>query len=246
MKNSDFYNELSENYDDMLGFDKALLKRKDVLSKFIINDFKNAIDIGCGTGLDSISLALNGLNITAFDTSELMISKARQNAKDRDLNIRFISSPFNKKNVLQVSKADIIVSLGNAFANIKENDLNKIIELSYSQLNEGGSFLFQVLNYDLIRKENKRIVNITGRNNKMYVRFYDIEKNLLRFNILIIDSTKTSNFSLISTELYEYNKDWFSNALKKSGFRKIKYMGDFAGSPFSKNKSKDLIILAVK
>ena len=246
MKNSDFYNELSENYDDMLGFDKALLKRKDVLSKFIINDFKNAIDIGCGTGLDSISLALNGLNITAFDTSELMISKARQNAKDRDLNIRFISSPFNKKNVLQVSKADIIVSLGNAFANIKENDLNKIIELSYSQLNEGGSFLFQVLNYDLIRKENKRIVNITGKNNKMYVRFYDIEKKILRFNILTINSKNTSDYNLITTELYEYNKDWFSNALKNSGFRKIKYMGDFAGSPFSKNKSKDLIILAVK
>ena len=246
MKNSDFYNALSENYDDMLGFDNALLKRKDVLSKFITNDFENAIDIGCGTGLDSISLALNGLNVTAFDTSELMISKARQNAKDRNLNIRFINSPFIKKNVRQISKNDIIVSLGNAFANIKENDLNKIIKLSYSLLSKGGSFLFQVLNYDLIRKENKRIVNITGKNNKMYVRFYDIEKKILRFNILTINSKNTSDYNLITTELYEYNKDWFSNALKNSGFRKIKYMGDFAGSPFSKNKSKDLIILAVK
>jgi len=98
----------------------------------------------------------------------------------------------------------------------------------------------------LIRKENKRIVNITSKSGNTFIRFYDIEKILLRFNILTINNTKTSDYSLISTELYEHNKIWFSSAIKKSGFKKIKYMGDFAGSPFNVNKSKDLIVLAVK
>ncbi|MFA7360719.1 MAG: methyltransferase domain-containing protein [Candidatus Kapaibacterium sp.] len=246
MKNPEFYNALSENYDDMLGFDNALQKRKDILSKLIDSKFKNAIDIGCGTGLDSVSLALNGLKVTGFDTSKLMISKARKNAKERNLNIRFISAPFSKVNITKSQKADLVVSLGNAFANIKEKELIGIIKLAYSVLNEGGSFLFQVLNYDLIRKENKRIVNITSRNSNTFIRFYDIEKKLLRFNILTINNTNTSDFNLISTELYEHNKIWFNRGLKKSGFKKIKYMGDFAGSPFNVNKSKDLIVLAVK
>lgn len=246
MKNSDFYNSLSENYDDMLGFENALQKRKNLLSKFIDSNYRNAIDIGCGTGLDSISLALNGLKVTGFDTSEFMISRARKNAKERNLNVRFINAPFNKINISKCKNTDLIVSLGNAFANIKKNELKGIIKLAYDVLNHGGRFLFQVLNYDLIRKENKRIVNITSKNEKTFIRFYDIEKNLLRFNILTINSINTPNNTLISTELFEYNKIWFSTALKKSGFNNIRFMGDFAGTPFEKNKSKDLIILALK
>ena len=246
MKNSDFYNALSENYDNMLGFENALQKRKNVLNKFIRSNYKTAIDIGCGTGLDSVSLALIGLKVTGFDTSKLMISQARKNALQRNLRLQFISAPFDIVNVSKSKKADLVVSLGNAFANIKESDLKSIIKLTYNILNEGGSFLFQVLNYDLIRKENKRIVNITSKNEKTFIRFYDIEKKLLRFNFLIVSSKDSSDYNLISTQLYEHNKTWFSSALKNSGFKKIKYLGDFAGSPFNVNKSKDLIILAEK
>jgi len=127
MKNPDFYNALSENYDDMLGFENALQKRKNVLSEFIDSNYKNAIDIGCGTGLDSVSLSLNGLKVTGFDTSEQMISKARKNAKKRNLNIRFISAPFSKVNIPKSQNVDLVVSLGNAFANIKEKELIGII-----------------------------------------------------------------------------------------------------------------------
>ena len=246
MRNPDFYNALSENYDNMLGFENALQKRTNALSKFIHNSYKTTIDIGCGTGLDSVSLALNGLKVTGYDTSVQMISKARENAKKRNLKIHFINAPFSKARITKSTKADLVVSLGNAFANIKEKDLKGIINIAHEVLNEGGSFLFQVLNYDLIRKENKRIVNITSKNGITFIRFYDIEKNLLRFNILTVNETNTSDYSLISTELYKHNKIWFSSVLKKSGFKKIKYMGDFAGTPFSAGKSKDLIILATK
>lgn len=246
MKNHDFYNALSANYDNMLGFENALLRRKNLLANFIHNNYKNAIDIGCGTGLDSVSLALNGLNVTGFDTSGQMIINARKNARQRNLDIRFISAPFSKDNVPKNKKADLVVSLGNAFANIQERELIKIIKLVYDVLSDGGSFLFQVLNYDLIRKENKRIVNITSKNDNTFIRFYDIEKKFLRFNILTISNKNASDYNLISTELYEHSKKWFSSVLNKTRFKKIKYMGDFGGSPYNINKSKDLIVLAFK
>ena len=107
-------------------------------------------------------------------------------------------------------------------------------------------FLFQVLNYDLIRKENKRIVNITGKDGNMFVRFYDFVGKNITFNILSFKSDNTTEHKLISTTLYGYNRKFFAEHLKSAGFTKIKYMGDFAGTPFSVKSSKDLIVLAVK
>lgn len=246
MKNPDFYNVLSRDYDSMLNFDTALQKRSAVLNKFIGKDFRNAADIGCGTGLDSISLAMHGLHVTAFDTSDDMISKARLNASKRNLIVKFINAPFTSRTAGNGEKYDIILSLGNAFANIKEKELINIIKLSGKHLNKNGIFLFQVLNYDLIRKENKRIVNITGKDGNMFVRFYDFVGKNITFNILSFKSDNTTEHKLISTTLYGYNRKFFAEHLKSAGFTKIKYMGDFAGTPFSVKSSKDLIVLAVK
>ncbi len=246
MKNPDFYNALSQNYDSMLNFESALQKRSALLRNFIRDSYKYAVDIGCGTGLDSISLALGNLKVTAYDTSGDMVAKARRNAAKRNLNINFINAPYSVKTINKNLKPDIILSLGNAFANIKEIDLKRIINLSYRHLNHGGIFLFQVLNYDLIRKENKRIVNITGKDGTMFVRFYDFVKDSITFNILSFGAAEPSAYSLISTPLYGYNKSFFSKSLKPSGYKKVKYMSDFTGAPFNPQKSKDLIILAEK
>jgi SAM-dependent methyltransferase len=230
----------------MLDFDKLVNVRTDVLKKFIRNGYKNAIDIGCGTGADSIALARNGLKVTGYDTSKKMLQKARLNSKQKNLRIRYFNSPVQNIDAHNHSKFDIVVSLGNAIANISPAVLNKIIRKVYKLLKPGGSFVFQILNYDSVRKADKRIVNITRGKGNMFIRFYDFEMNKLIFNILRVNESSLKEYDLITTELFEYKVKDLKTILNKAGFKKINYYSDLNKSKFLQKTSKDLIVTAIK
>ena len=136
MKNNDFYDYLSAEYDSMLNFSKLVDTRTEVLKKFIKSGYKNSIDIGCGTGADSIALRKNGVKVTGYDTSLKMIQKAKLNTKERNLKIRFSNSPVQNLGHLHNLKYDFVVSLGNAVSNIDPGTLNKIFNRVYKLLNQ--------------------------------------------------------------------------------------------------------------
>lgn len=245
MKNNTFYDNISSEYDEMINLQKLIYFRRELLKKFIKSDYKSAIDIGCGTGADSIALTMNGLRVKGYDPSAKMIKKARENAKEFNTSIKFINSEFRIKST-DKDKTDIVVSLGNAFANIEQKNICKIIKNVYASLRHEGIFLFQLLNYGLIRKEKKRIVNITENGYNIFIRFYDIIKEGITFNILTIQKKDLKEHNLITTELYEHSKDFLIKELNKAGFANIALFGDFKGTNFNKQNSKDLIILAKK
>ena len=56
-----FYDELASEYDEMISFETAIDKKKILLQTFINQNSKNAADIGCGSGVDSIALSLSGI-----------------------------------------------------------------------------------------------------------------------------------------------------------------------------------------
>jgi len=103
--NSTFYNSASAYYDKMIDFDSALQKRKILLSNFIDDNIKSVADVGCGTGVDSISLSQLGLNVTAFDPSSEMINTARTNSEK--IIVKLISTPL----VRMKFQRHIIISL---------------------------------------------------------------------------------------------------------------------------------------
>jgi 2-polyprenyl-3-methyl-5-hydroxy-6-metoxy-1,4-benzoquinol methylase len=230
----------------MLNFDNLVKTRTEVLKKFIKNSYKNGIDIGCGTGADSIALTMNGINMTGYDTSLKMIQKAKLNAGKRKLKIKFSKTPVQNLANLHNLKYDFVVSLGNAIANIDQGTLNRIFNRVNKLLKPEGSFLIQILNYESIRKSNKRIVNITRGKDSIFVRFYDFDKNRLSFNVLRINDKTLQEYNLITTELYEYKKGDLKKLLAKNGFNKIKFYSDLNKSAFNSKTSKDLIILAEK
>ena len=87
--NSSFYDEIAPDYDEMISFESAVEKKKTLIKNLIDPSVKTAADIGCGTGVDSIALSLNGLNVFAFDPSEKMISIAKTNSKKMNTNVEF-------------------------------------------------------------------------------------------------------------------------------------------------------------
>src|SRR3989339_585278 len=180
---NDFYDAVSDIYEQMIDFKKNLALRVDAYKNIFPNEGKIA-DIGSGIGLDSIALALNGHSVTAFDISPKMIEQVKLNAAKYNVNISSQIYSFQNLPKSFNGKFNNVVSVGNTIAHVNSKQLNRAMNKMYDLLLPGGKIFLHILNYQLIKNENKRINNIANRDEKIIIRFYDFRKDNLDFNIL--------------------------------------------------------------
>jgi glycine/sarcosine N-methyltransferase len=246
LPNKVFYDELASDYDNMISFEKAVEIKKKLFKNFVTDEMKSAADIGCGSGVDSIALASLGLKVTSFDPSSEMLKSAEANAEINNAEIAFrnysadsIPTEFN-------DNFELVVSLGNTFANIPKESFKASLKRCYNILKPKGQLLIQVLNYEKILNEKKRIVNITEAGDKYFIRFYDFLEEHILFNILTFSKEKPSDNKLISTKVYPYSVKNFESGLKGAGFNSVQFYSDFQFSPYNKEQAKDLFLLAIR
>jgi glycine/sarcosine N-methyltransferase len=241
-----FFDNISSFYDDMIGFDAALEQRTAALKNFIVDKMEYAADIGCGTGLDSISLFKSGLKVRAFDVSAGMIEKAEQNAEKHGAKIKFYNSDFEGIPEIFNSSFDLVVSLGNTIANVTSDNIEKAAARIYDILKPGGRVVIQILNYERIKKNNERIVNITKNDTSTFVRFYDFPDKNINFNILrfTTDNPKERNMDTIT--LYPYSEGELRTYLEKNKFRDIEVYGSLSQKEYISGESSDLVVSAYK
>jgi len=230
----------------MIDFDSALQKRKILLSNFVDEKIKSIADVGCGTGVDSISLSQLRLNVTSFDPSAEMINTARTNSDKHNCKIDFHTFGANEIPKTYYNKFDLVVSLGNTLANIPFTKIEKSVVKLFKLLKKDGRVLIQILNYEKILSEKERIVNITKKDEEYFIRFYDFGKKDLTFNILKFNSDQTTKKELISTKIFPYTAKELKKIFKEAGFKKIKLFGSLDKKSFVARTSTDSILFAQK
>ncbi len=206
MKNSDFYNNLASDYDEMINFDKSLANKVKALKHFIKPEFKTALDLGCGSGADSIALTKNGLKVDAVDHSQKMINKAKLNTKVHNVDADFIYSNLNN---LHLNKEyDLIVSLGNTIANISSIELDTLIKKLKNNLSNDGLIIFQTINYATLPNSGLHILNEFENQSLLIRRLYKIRNGYIDFIIEKKDKL-TNKKSEIITKLYPHSSSDF-------------------------------------
>ena len=179
MENKDFYDYLANVYDKMIDFDAALKRRKELLAN-IVGSYKTAADLGCGTGIDSIALSSLGLTVDAYDASEQMINRARENAIKHNAEISFYNSPLEEIPVSKSKIYDLIVSLGNTLATLNEDQLRHTMIKCNSLLAGNGKIIIQMLNYNIIH-DNSHLIYDTENDEYHVIRYYDKSEHGLLF-----------------------------------------------------------------
>ena len=246
LSNKDFYDNFAEDYSKMISFDNAIEKRKSLLNSIVHPKVKYAADLGCGTGIDSAALAQLGPAVTGFDPSGEMIKQAKANAGRISLKIDFANYGISEIPAAFNKKFELVISLGNTFANIERESFQSSLKRCYDLLNREGRLFIQVLNYKMILKEKKRIVNITESEEQFFIRFYDFEEDDIKFNILKFSKADPKENNLITTTIHPYTANDFNNLLLEAGFKSVKIFSDLNRNEFDENTSKDLFIEAVK
>ncbi|MEQ8194959.1 MAG: class I SAM-dependent methyltransferase, partial [Rhodospirillales bacterium] len=134
VRDTDHYQEeyvqsFVEKWDELIDWDA----RAESEGRFFIDMLKargkeKILDVATGTGFHSIQLLKAGFEVTSVDGNAEMLSKAFENARQRDLVLQTIHADWRWLNKDVHSKYDAIICLGNSFTHIfNEHDRRRAL-----------------------------------------------------------------------------------------------------------------------
>lgn len=206
-----------------------------------------ALDIACGTGRIATKLAENGLKCTGIDTSDQMLKRAKEKAKNSGLDITYLK--MDMRNFRLNKNFDLITMAGNSFqALLTEKDQNSCLLSIANHMHDKSLFIMNTRNttddemqttekfehwHDFV-DDKKRLVKVDG------MQIFDPQTNIVRY---ITKRSWPSYQTLTEIELKFTNFSDLSKVLLQSGLEILEIYGDFMRAPFDPFKSKNIILI---
>jgi glycine/sarcosine N-methyltransferase len=260
---SEFYDELSSEYADMIELSSRIESEIKVFEKIILEkDVKKCLDAGCGVGIHSIILSKLGVDVVGIDISERMIAKAEELAKNFGSTAKFETLDFLRMKDKFKDEFDLVICLGNTLPHLlNERDLLLALRNFHNSLKKGGLLIVQILNYDKIIQNEERIINIRDTKDKIFIRFYDFEptiigspslkvfeirRDFLKFNVLVINKLENYSHKLITTRIKPIKSEELCRKLNMVGFKNVEIFGNLMKDPFDAKSSKNIVAFANK
>ena len=133
---------------------------------------KRAIDLGCGHGLQAISLAKLGFEVDAVDFNFQLVKELEKNRGD--LNIRIHQCDLLKF-VTEFNKTvDIITCMGDTITHLSDtNSIQELIKLCFKTITDRGKLIlsFRDLTKELV--EEQRFIPVRSEANKIHTCFLE-------------------------------------------------------------------------
>jgi len=243
LKNSEFFNQLADDYDEMINFEKALNNKTTSLANFISQNDKYALDLGCGTGADAIALSKLSLKVDAVDHSKGMLDEAIKNSKRFDTKINFIHASLTEF-AIKNKTYDVIVSLGNTIANVNGKELKNLFIKLFEYLSKNGKIVIQIINYAKLPNSGIYILNTFENDKVSIIRKYNIKPKSIDFIINRVEK-KNNNKSQIITKLYPHSEEDFKQLVNEIGFSMELY-GNLNKASYVAKESPNLVMVLTK
>ena len=97
----DKFEKMAESWWDPQGDFKPIHRLNPLRLKYILQHShglagKRVLDVGCGGGILSEAMAMQGANVTGIDMSFAPLEVARRHAQESDLNIAYLQTTIEK------------------------------------------------------------------------------------------------------------------------------------------------------
>ena len=254
LHSNEFYDRLARVFDVMTDWQKRLAQEMPFLQRTLDRHrARTLLDTACGTGWHAITLAQKGYTAAGCDASPQMIEQARANAAKAQANVRFEVADFGRLDKFSET-FDAVLCLGNSLPHLLSQEaLVEAMRQMRGNLRRGGVLILQNLNYDMRMKKKPRFFSANGNDEALVWRFADYGPEFITFHTALFErktegarqesvSWAVQVNSTLHRPLFERDVD---EALEQAKFGDIRHFGGLDGSPFEKDKSGDLVIVAL-
>lgn len=213
-----------EKWDELIDWDA----RADSEGRFFIDILKargkhKILDVATGTGFHSVQLMNAGFDVTSADGNAEMLTKAFENARDRNLMLQTIHADWRWLNRDVHGKFDAIICLGNSFTHLHdEMDRRRALAEFYAALKWDGLLIMDQRNYDAILDHgfsSKHKYYYCG--DQVTAEPEHVDDGLARFRYAFPDG---SEYHL---NMFPLRKDYTRKLMTEVGFQRVKTFGDF-------------------
>jgi len=253
----DLYESIAGKYDEVTGADGRQAPAEAMLAELRRrHPLTRVLDVACGNGLHAMILARMGAEVTAADISRPMLDQARARAEAARLNVQWVHAAMQniaeRVEGLVPSNAegsfDAILCLGNSLPHLLEPRLLARTLAGFARLlAPDGVVALGLLNFARVLDREERIVGVTRRGDREFIRFYDFLEDLVRFNVLTLDfSAGQCKHEITSTLLHPYTPAEVAAACESAGLSRFDLFAGTAFEPFDERQSDTLTVIAAK
>ncbi len=217
---------------------------------FSINGVKTVTDLACGTGAQSIGLARRGYRVIASDLNMAMLQVARKKAGRR--HVLFVQSDMRRP---AVGQTDAVICIFNAIGHLSRNDCDRFLGEVYKQLDPGGIFVFDILNFSAMKTELFREYESMSREAIIdgllvqHARQCRLDRRRRQIGIESItrwqDGRKKPGQLCDNWTMQIYDADELKLMLEKAGFREMVFFGP-TGTEFDSETSDSILAVCQK
>lgn len=216
------YDLIANNYSEIFPLEPQKIE---FIKSYCSKTKANILDIGCATGDLALELSKQGGSVVGIDLNEKMIDIANQK-KQQSMNIKF--EVLNMLDIDKNERFDCVVCLGNTLPHLPSwKDIDSLFPKVHAVLNEQGTFIFQILNYDKIIKEKKiQFATIEGKGFIFERNYTEITDERIVFQIKYYDKMTKITYR-DSTDLLPLVKNDLLRCLRENGFKKMECYSDY-------------------
>jgi glycine/sarcosine N-methyltransferase len=254
LSSNEFYDRLSMFFDVMTDWQKRLTLEMPFLQRNLDRqEARSVLDTACGTGWHTIALAQRGYRAAGCDASPVMIEMARCNAAKAKAGVRFEVADFNQLGKFSET-FDAVLCLGNSLPHLLSQEaLVEALQQMRGKLRAGGMLILHNLNYDMRMVKRPRFFSVNGNDKALVWRFADYGPEFITFHTALFErrgpeadeelpSWSVQVNSTLQRPLLERDLD---EALARAGFQGVRDFGGLDGSAFDRERSGDLVLVAV-
>ena len=189
------------------------------------------VDLGCGTGLLTRSLARPGRTVIGIDPSRTMLDFARR--QPGAASVRWVQGEASV--LAPRATADLAISTGNAIMHISPKDLPSALSSLAGVLHAGGTLSFETRNPAHREWERWTRAATYGERDTSIGRLREwLEVTEVGLGRVVFDAHnvfESGDHRVYTTRLYYRSVDEFARALTAAGFTDIAVSGDWRGTP---------------
>jgi predicted TPR repeat methyltransferase len=166
---------LAQHYTWMFGvpFEQKVTEQAELLCRAQVRQPGVAVDLGCGSGFQSIALAnLGAARVHAFDTSATLLAELGQHAGDKL--IKTYHADLLTFATLVAEPADTIVCMGDTLTHLESrNDVADLFRSVASKLRKGGRFVLSWRDLSKPPQGLKRFIPLRSTDDCLMVCFLE-------------------------------------------------------------------------